>query len=263
MVWGTAVLMLAGGVSACAPRGNEAAAAPVTTSAAPAPVSTLVVTTGSPTPSPTRVPARTPEVVRAEPVVRIMPLGDSITYGLNHPDHGSYRAALGARLTAAGVSYDFVGSMSSGPAGTDRDNEGHIGWRIDQIAAHAGAWMAAYRPRLVLLHIGTNDMRDADVAAGAGDRLAALLDRLLAADPDVHVVVAQIAGAKDDDRDRVFQRRIDAYNALIPGIVAARGPRAHLADMRRVDGADLADTFHPADAGYRRMAKIWFRELMR
>ena len=257
-----AVLLLAGGANGCASK-HRVLAAPVVPSEEPTPVSTIVVSTGSPAPTPTSVvKTLTPERTRTPAKLRIMPLGDSITYGLNHPDQGAYRTELGKKLAKAGVGVDFVGSMRSGPEGTDRDNEGHIGWRIGQIAARADEWMATYRPQVVLLHIGTNDMRSDDEALGASDRLSALIDQLLAADPKVHVVVAEIVGSDDADHDGQFQRRIDAYNALIPGLVAAKGERVHLADMHGIDGGDLADTFHPNASGYRKMAKVWFKVLV-
>jgi lysophospholipase L1-like esterase len=208
-----------------------------------------------------RVPMNTVAMVEQVETLRILPLGDSITYGLGDEDLGSYRAVLGERLAAAGVEVDFVGSMQSGPTGVDRDNEGHIGWRIEQIAAQADAWMAAHRPDVVLLHIGTNDMRSDAKAVGAADRLSALIDRLLAADPQVRIVAARIVGAQDAKFDGRYQRRIDAYNALIPGVVAIKGDRVRLADQHRVDGPGMADTFHPNKRGYREMADNWFTAL--
>ena len=266
MVSAATVLLMAGGASGCGTSGNEAAAVPIgsgpAASGRPAPVSTIVVTTGSPTPSATPAPAHTTEAATPAPAkLRIMPLGDSITYGLGDDGLGSYREVLGRKLAAKGLRFDFVGSMESGPPGMDRDNEGHVGWRIAQIAAGADRWMATYRPDVVLLHIGTNDMRSDDKAAGAPDRLSALIDQLLGDDPDVHVFVAEIIGADDDAYDGEYQERIDAYNALIPGIVALKGERVHLVDQHRIDGDLLGDTFHPNKAGYRKMANTWYRAL--
>jgi len=193
--------------------------------------------------------------------VRILPLGDSITWGMGSVQLGSYRIDLAQRLAAAGVAVDMVGSNQSGPSGSDVDNEGHTGWRIGQIAEQADAWMSAYQPDVVLLHIGTNDMRSDDRAAGAAGRLAALIDQLLAASPDVQILVAKIIGAKDQAVAGAFQRRIDAYNAEIPSIVAARSPRVHMVDQTGVDGTDVLDMLHPNEFGYRKMAWTWYRAL--
>src|SRR3954468_23529667 len=73
--------------------------------------------------------------------LRIMPLGDSITWGVGSARQSGYRAALYQRLTSAGLNVDFVGSMSRG-TGPDRDNEGHKGWTIGRLAAHVDGWLA-------------------------------------------------------------------------------------------------------------------------
>src|SRR5947209_18768574 len=89
--------------------------------------------------------------------VKVMPLGDSITYGTGDP--GGYRIGLWQRLVAGGYKVDFVGSQSNGPASLgDHDHEGHPGWRIDQLDANIVGWLNTYQPHTVLLHIGTNDI---------------------------------------------------------------------------------------------------------
>src|SRR5256885_14756200 len=82
--------------------------------------------------------------------VRVMPLGDSITFGVGSSTGSSYRAALWDRLVGqAGYAVDYVGSQRSG-ALPDTDNEGHSGWRIDQIASNVDGWLATYQPDVVL-----------------------------------------------------------------------------------------------------------------
>jgi hypothetical protein len=71
------------------------------------------------------------------------------------------------------------------------------------------------------------------------------------------VFVAQIVGAKA----AADQRRIDAYNAAVPGIVVSKGRRVHLVDMTGVDGLDIRDNFHPNDFGYSKMAYSWLRAM--
>ena len=61
-----------------------------------------------------------------------MPLGDSITLGVN----GGYRNGLWDRLAAAGKTIDYVGSQFDQYAKTpDKDHEGHPGFTIGNIAA--------------------------------------------------------------------------------------------------------------------------------
>ncbi|GHJ49266.1 hypothetical protein Cs7R123_66080 [Catellatospora sp. TT07R-123] len=202
------------------------------------------------------LPAPAEAAVTTRPI-KIMPLGDSITWGVGSPSTSSYRAALWQRLVAqAGYAVDFVGSQQSGSL-PDTDNEGHSGWRIDQIAASATGWLNTYQPDVVLLHIGTNDMNQNYDVANAPARLAALIDQILAARPTATVLVAKIIPALDAG----IQSRINTFNAAVPGIVSARGARAKLVDLSVLGSADLADTLHPNDAGYARMAVRWYSGL--
>lgn len=203
-------------------------------------------------------PASTPATaaVTTRPI-KIMPLGDSITWGVGSPSSSSYRAPLYQRLVGqAGYAVDFVGSQRSGTL-PDTDNEGHSGWRIDQIAASVDGWLATYQPDVVLLHIGTNDMNQNYQVGTAPQRLGALIDQILVARPAATVLVAKIVPALD----AAIQARIDAFNAAVPGVIAARGARAKLVDLSGLAAADLNDTLHPNDSGYARMAVRWYTAL--
>ncbi len=106
---------------------------------------------------------------------RIMPLGDSITYGVTTNIDGTtagdrplpadaigYRKALYDTLTDNGYLVDFVGSQTAGTAtGVDLDDphhEGHPGWTAEQMDAQVSGWMTNAKPDVVLLHAGTNDL---------------------------------------------------------------------------------------------------------
>jgi lysophospholipase L1-like esterase len=179
-----------------------------------------------------------------------MPLGDSITYGVGSADGAGYRAGLGRQLSAAGLRVDFVGSRDAGPAGADDDNEGHSGWTISRVARRVDRWLAAYRPDVVLLHIGTNDVRRNGYRAGAARRLGILLNRIRRDRPAAHLFVAKIAGSRQPG----LQRWITAYNTGVARMVAARhDPLLHLVDHAAV----RAPYLHPNDAGYAAMAVTW------
>jgi lysophospholipase L1-like esterase len=189
--------------------------------------------------------------------VKIMPLGDSITWGVGSPSSSSYRTALYNRLVGgAGYAVDFVGSQQSGSL-PDTDNEGHSGWRIDQIAASVDGWLATYQPDVILLHIGTNDMNQNYQVGTAPQRLGGLIDQILAARPTATVLVAKIIPALD----ATVQARINTFNAAVPGIVGSRGTRARLVDLSTLAASDLNDTLHPNDTGYARMAVRWYTAL--
>ncbi|MCO5973501.1 GDSL-type esterase/lipase family protein [Actinoallomurus soli] len=206
-------------------------------------------------------PRRPTPSATPRPPLRIMPLGDSITDGLQ--TSGGYRSDLWQYLTADGRSADFVGSRANGPPQLgDRNEEGHPGWRIHQLAVRVREWLRVYRPDVVLLHIGTNDVIQRSALPQAPARLAALVDLITATLPDAQVYVATIVPLADPAGDRLARR----YNAAIPGIVsarAARGRHVHLVDMHAaLTRADLsADGIHPTYGGYSKMAARWYAAL--
>ena len=134
---------------------------------------------------------------------------------------------------------DFVGSLSNGSAAlADREHEGHSGWRIDQISASVAGWMNTYRPDIVLLMIGTNDMVQGYQLSTAPNRLSALIDQITGTLPTSHVIVASIprvVGTPDFER-------VQAYDATIPGIVDAK-----VADGKHVSYADIYGVIGPDD----------------
>ena len=71
----------------------------------------------------------------ATPLLRIMPLGDSITEGAGAGSTAGYRGPRWTKLvTEDHYDVDYVGSNTSNPGttiGMGRDHEGHGGWRID------------------------------------------------------------------------------------------------------------------------------------
>ncbi len=187
--------------------------------------------------------------------VKIMALGDSITFGTPDPGYGGYRHLLGTLLANDGFSVEFVGSRESGNGVlTSPANEGHPGWTIPELkdGIDANGWLKTYQPDLILLHIGTNDLRKGGAEAAPGN-LSALLDDILARLPQTHIIVAQII---------FFRRGSDpihrAYNAAIPGIAASKGPRVSVVDMQNILGPDdYADGLHPNASGYDKMAHAW------
>jgi lysophospholipase L1-like esterase len=225
---------------------------------------TIVLWDGDPPPRPVvppaeiaaSAPAATPKAsvtVRPGRMLRVMPLGDSITSGVGSTDGSGYRAVLAARLAAAGYRVTFVGSRRAGPPGPAAVNEGHPGWTIARLTGSVTGWLAAARPDVVLLHTGTNDIRTDAAAAHAPARLAILLTRIVRDRPRAQIFVAEIVGSSRTP----FQRRIDGFNRAVEALVAAGPPTVHLVDQSGVRGRLLADGRHPDDAGYARMAATW------
>ncbi|MEU3342122.1 ricin-type beta-trefoil lectin domain protein [Streptomyces sp. NPDC002144] len=184
--------------------------------------------------------------------LRLMPLGDSITWGVGSPSGNSYRGFLWNQLSAEGHALDFVGSGRNGTM-SDPDNEGHSGWRIDQIAGIADSVLARYRPNVVTLEIGTNDLNGNYQVPTAPDRLHALIDQITRDLPDVTVLLGTVIVSTSGTEEAVRP----AFNAKLPGIVQAEqaaGKHVRLVDMSALTSADLSDALHPNDNGFRKMA---------
>ena len=193
--------------------------------------------------------------------VRVMPLGASITWGTASSDGNGYREELRKRLAEAGVTVDYVGSQQSGTM-ADRDNEGHPGFRIDQIAAQADAWLAAAQPDVVLVNAGTNDTIQNYDLPNAPARLNALIDQIAAARPSASIVVSTLVPS----RNATNNGRVQAFNAQVPGIVqrqAGAGHHVSLVDLNStLTSADIgSDEIHPTDAGYVKLANLWHAAL--
>jgi lysophospholipase L1-like esterase len=198
--------------------------------------------------------------------IRYMPVGDSITDGYTIP--GGYRTLLWQLLVQQeGDRIDFVGSRSSGPAVLgDKDNEGHGGWCIDGrcggdvdkvVAPRIQGWITQYRPDIVSVHLGTNDIKKGADGAETARRLDDLVGRIYAADPDVYVILCQIIPARADPEQH------DVYAAAIPAIAAryqAQGRRLAVVDLSHTltIPVDYTDGTHPTQGGYDLMARALY-----
>jgi len=191
----------------------------------------------------------------------VMPLGDSITDGLVVP--GGYRIKLWKSITDNGQKVDFVGSLSNGPAELgDKNHEGHSGWRIDQLDTNINSWMTTYKPKIVLLHIGTNDVAQNTDLANAPARLGTLIDKICAKLPaggKLYVATIVPLGMGD------LNNKVKDYNSKIPGIVQSKvsqGKPVYMVDMySALTTADLADGVHPNRTGYDKMADVWYKAI--
>jgi len=200
----------------------------------------------------------------AAPPIRILPLGDSITYGSSSP--GGYRLPLYYLLTRAGFHVDFVGTMkdNSAPTLLDPDHEGHSGWRIDQIDAVIESVFAQIAdPDVILLLIGTNDYGQNNDTAHATNRLDALVTRMATHRPYAKIIVANLL-----ERGEPHNTRIQTtFNPFLPGLVdrqRALGREVYFDDLRSaVPLADMPDQLHPNQLGYQKMATNWFQMITR
>ena len=301
----TLSLLLTTILSACRPIPTPAQASPPTLPSPPftvLPPSATLSPTLPITLSPTAIPSATatflatatlpatleptPSATAAQPPRpwRIMPLGDSLTSGTYPGRVHSYRGYLEQMLTAAGYSFDFVGTQSwLAHGGSDPDHEGHSGFTIGpderrdcegcptaNLYDHLEDYLQA-EPDIVLLLIGINDLIPQEVSsvspADAPARLAGLVQRLQALRPQTYIFVASLAPVNYTDSSNV-----PAYQAVnqMAGQLGAADPndRIYFVD---INGAlepvidrktDFADGVHLAEGGARKMAQVWFDALV-
>ncbi|MFB9674776.1 FG-GAP-like repeat-containing protein [Streptosporangium vulgare] len=193
--------------------------------------------------------------------LRVMPLGDSITVGYggvgnSTEEYVGYRRELLSQLRADGHSVDFVGFQNSG-AGliSDTNHEGHGGWRIEQIDRITECSIRRWRPNVVTLHVGTNDMNQNYDGGTAPARLTRLIRRITDLAPETTVLVSRLVPSTD----AAINARIQRFNGAIPTIaltLAAEGRRVRALGMDVIAGtsADMRDRLHPNQPGYDRMA---------
>jgi lysophospholipase L1-like esterase len=223
-----------------------------------------------------------------------MPLGDSITYGVNSSSGGGYRVELFHDALLDSHSITFVGAWDTGPSTVDGQTfpQGTDGWPGDTIddaptatPARNGiselvdAQLSADNPNIVLLMIGTNDVDTNNDLTNAPTRLGNLLDQIIADSPDALLVVAQITPVDTNVTGKSNEDTlVQAYNAAIPNLVSTRqaaGKHIAMVDMYTPFTADASfgvdymnggSGLHPNDTGYAIMGDVWFaaiRNLLR
>lgn len=194
--------------------------------------------------------------------LRIMALGDSITYGEGSTDGNGYRLPLYNSLTAAGHNVTMVGSRTSGLMAQNAI-EAWKGADVEYVsyAANFSLWR---RPNIILLHAGSNDLRYSvenppyfDLTAS---RLGKLIDQITAACPDAVLFVAKIIQARDVGS---LQETVRAYNVGVVKEVherTAQGKRVVLVNMEdALTISDMIDVAHPNDAGHAKIGAVWYK----
>ncbi|KAG0154677.1 hypothetical protein PDIDSM_245 [Penicillium digitatum] len=186
--------------------------------------------------------------------LRVLPLGASITMGYKSEDGNGYRKWIRQQLRYAGWEVDMVGTMKSGTM-HDNDHDGHIGWRIDQIASHAKL-IIPQQPNLILLNAGTNDALQNYKVATAGQRMDSLLTYLFDNIPNTTIILSTLTfnGKKPQ-----LSTEISTQYLELAAKRRARNESLVLADMSTfIRWKQLVDNIHPTAAGYEEMASVWW-----
>lgn len=191
---------------------------------------------------------------------KILPLGDSITFGIGSA--GGYRVELFHLALMNMKKITFVGTSpagANGPAMVDgqpfpNKHEGTSGITIGGLDGRVPSPALNDDPHIILLHIGTNDMYMSP--AGAPERLATLIDQILVDQPNALLVVSNIVPLSSGSS------AVMTYNAAVPGVVKMRADAGkHIVFVDQFEGfptSELGDGVHPNAAGYKRMAGKWW-----
>ena len=210
---------------------------------------------------------------------RVMPVGDSITSGVEYhdpdlgrdtpfyPDRVGYRKMLKESLESQGYSIDFVGSATEAGINQfdDVENNGIPGANVSGIDSLMSDWLVATPPEIILMHVGTNATpSDTTVLSSIFDKIAnwqATYDR------EAGVLLARII-ARTDYQNKA--ERVPVFNALIDDFIPVRqaeGQLLYSVDMYNALGGQSGpylsdDKLHPTAAGYQVMSETWEEELI-
>ena len=212
---------------------------------------------------------------------KILPLGDSITEGCCTAPEGGYRIELFTKAVNSKQNITFVGgtlnigdAKPNGPttvAGQTfpQGNEGNGGYTIASPSSKGGIAGAitdqscsTYKPDIVLLMIGTNDILQNIDLGNAPTRLGSLMDEIVTDAPSALLVVSSIPPCCNDTT-------VQAYNATIPDMVKTRAQAgkhvlfvdAHAAFVKDANyKADYisSDGLHPSANGYAVIGDLFY-----
>jgi len=215
--------------------------------------------------------------------VRVMPLGDSITYDDSYADYEgnnrpasirhAYRNYLWYKLRDARYWVDFVGSRVAGTAirpSFDPENEGYPGETSDFIASHVYGFLARNPADIVLLHIGTNDRWSIDSSGNHMSGMINIFNEIDRFERNYHhhvkIILALIIGRRDND----FASFTNTFNTNLHNLANSRiaqGDDIYIVDMQHNAGLnyhnDFRDPAHPTEGGYAKMANLWYSALRR
>ena len=199
-------------------------------------------------------------------VLKVMPLGDSVTVGDVNNSPNSYRYALLRKLDQDKMRVDYVGSQDNGTSAlSDKDNEGHANWRTNQLNENVTMWLAKEKPDIILLQTGASNLLQGDTTADTIAQLNSLLNTI-SATPNITIYVASLPPLRgqDDWNRQAWQD----YNAAIPKIVndfGLRGVRATFVDLQKqdsgVDDQDMTSGIYPTAGGYEKIADAWYESV--
>ena len=187
--------------------------------------------------------------------LRILPLGASIIAGFASSDGNGFRKSLYDTLRQTNT-VTYVGTLGQAPL----LHEGRPGW-VTKDVSNIASISLPFRPNVVLIHVGTNDLLSNIDIDRAPERVGELVDHVLRVATDAVVMVAQILPTT---RPGQFDKFV-TFNARVASILNQRQAQGKkvLKVWMPLTTEDLIDGIHPNDAGYVKMAQGWIKGLQR
>lgn len=234
----------------------------------------------------------TTNAVFGQEALKIMPLGNSITFDSNvsditNPrlagDRIAYRYKLYQLLTNEGYTFDFVGNRNGGffhfPDGNNAGFPGietsglleliRTGYNnVDdryEITPYPANYLEKYKPDIILLHIGTNGLENSTDAENFKNDVDQILDEIDLIEA-THNMQIPVFLAKIINRTP-YHSPTSTYNYKLGQLASSRSNDIiDVVDMENGAGivysiepnGDMADTWHPNNGGYEKMAQEWF-----
>ena len=203
---------------------------------------------------------------------KMLLLGDSITQGFNAGQSGPYsgfRDDLYSKLVSQEVSFDFVGGLSEGSF-ADPDHEGHDGFTAPQIDNNINDYLSSsFLPgdsKMVLLHIGTNDIATGVTPATIMTSITSIVDKIYQFDNATKIMVSGITPRTD-----AKNAETGTLNDLIHVLVESKkddnyeifyvGHYEVFLTLTNWENTHMSDAIHPNDAGYTLMASAYFNAI--
>jgi hypothetical protein len=222
-------------------------------------------------------------------ILRIMPVGDSITAGYTDnpnwtvPFNFGYRGGLYTRLNDAGCRFQFVGTSPEPwdnkfgdpthggtvtpafdlrPLGQDH-HEGYGGRSISYIQSIITNRITINHPDVILLMIGING-----ISTNSPEQLDALVNTIVTFAPETRLIVAQITPRSTFIQD-LWDYNVYIRDTLVP-TYAGNGYKVSAVDLyslfltNSVDPTSIGpdqhsnNINHPTAALYEEMAQAWF-----
>ena len=218
----------------------------------------------------------------AADIIKIMPLGDSITNGTQSTHFSGYRGPLWTKLsTDGGYNINFVGDLQTGSEYQVIDptfivdHEGHDFYTTVQIANDVDSYLTSNATDIILLHIGTNDVKDLTSSSDpvidqTVAKVSDILDNIDTYSLDIKVIVARIINHSTSDPTSK-RNTTTSFNSKLETMLQNRiasGDNIEIVDMENDAGIDYTETtgdmfdrLHPNDSGYDKMANLWYEKL--